>query len=180
VNRQQRDAWSNKKRTCGPIKIRQTDMWNNKDPTRSLVRTWYVQEPEMTMLCNKNVTRTRTITNATSYSMYTWAIACTHGKHLQRKHPLVWQPLPRMPKQFYDNQFFITDLDTSMTICWIRHGSSSMTRLLWRTVFRHKFFVKLKLWWIWLLQWQKLFVIEVDIPSSAYKRGELGNLKIYF
>jgi len=42
-----------------------------------------------------------------------------------------------------------------------------MTWLLWWTDFRHKFIVKLKLWWIWLLQWRKLIIIEVDIPSSV-------------
>ena len=134
-----------------------------------------MQEPEMAMLCNKKVTRTRTISNATDYSMYTWAIACTRGKHLQWKRQPAWQPLPRMPKQFYDSLFFIT-ISQIKTILWryfwIRHGSSSVTRLLWRTIFRHKFIIKLKLWQIRLLQWWKLFVIEVDIPSSVNKKQE--------
>ena len=49
--------------------------------------------------------------------------------------------------------------------------------LLWRTIFRHKLVIKLKLWWIWLLQWWKLFVIEVDISSSG-ARGLCINLAI--
>ena len=114
----------------------------------------------MAMLCNKKVTRTQTISNATSYSIWMW-------KAPPMEAPTsVVAPLPRMPKQLYDILFFVIDQATSMMICKNYYRSSSVTWLLWWTIFCHKFIIELKLWWIWLLKWRKLFIIEVDIPSS--------------
>jgi hypothetical protein len=136
-------------------------MWNNRDPIRGLVRTWYVQEPEMTTLCNKKWIRTWTIFNVTSYSMYTWAIAC----------PTEAPTSVAAPCHVCQN--------SSMTVCFssqiktllrrlyqIRHRCASVTRLIWQTVFHYKFVTKLKLWPIWLLQWRNLFFVEVDISNS--------------
>jgi hypothetical protein len=119
----------------------------------------------MTTLCNKKVTRTQTISNATGYSMYTWAIACIRGKHFQQKHPQAWQSRATHAKtvlrwsvfrhrsrHFYDD-FVIFVIDVQV----------------WCDFYDEPYFViKLKLWRIWLLQWQNLFVIEVDISSSVY------------
>ena len=108
----------------------------------------------MATLCNKKVTRTRTISNATGYSMYTWKASPTEAP--------ASVAAPCHPCQ-----------SSSMMISF-RHRSiqfyddfARMMRLLWRTIFRHKFIIKLKLWWIWLLQWWELIVIEVDISSSG-------------
>jgi len=95
------------------------------------------------------------------------SIVCTCGKHLQRKHPPVWQPRATYAKIVLWCSIFITDKATSMTIWENHHKNSSMMRLLWWTGFCHKFVIKLKLWRIWLFQWWKLIVIEVDIPSSV-------------
>ena len=146
-------------------------MWNNRDPTCGLVRTWYVQELEMAMLCNKNVTHTRTISKATGYSMYTWKASPTEAP------ASVAAPCHACQSSFMTINF-IMDLSNSMTIyflsqimallwqfCQIHHRYARVTRLLWQTSFCHKFVIKVKLWQIWLLQWRNLFVIEVDISS---------------
>jgi hypothetical protein len=70
----------------------------------------------MTTLCNKKVTRTQTISNATGYSMYMWKASPT-------KAPTsVAAPCHACQKQFYDDMFssrmvivFVTDETTSMT-----------------------------------------------------------------
>jgi hypothetical protein len=117
----------------------------------------------MATLCNKKVTHIRTISNATGYSMYTWAIACTRGKHLQRKRPPAWQPLATHAK---------TVLRRSIFRHRSRHFYNNFVRFVidvqeWRVFYDESVFViKLKLWRIWLLQWRKLFIIEVDIPNS--------------
>ena len=147
-------------------------MWNNRDPTRGTIKTWYVQELEMATLCNKKVTRTRTISNATGYSMYTWAIACTRGKHLQQKSPpathakiiLWWSIFHHRSRHFYDDFVrFVIDMQK-----WCDFYDEPV------------FVIKLKLWQIWLFQWRNLFVIEVDISSNdmspTVKRRSLWDL----
>ena len=142
-------------------------MWNNREMTRGPIKTWNMQEPEMVTLCNKKVTRTRTISNATGYSIYTWAIACTRGKHLQLKCPPAWQPPCYACQSSSMTICFSSQIKTLLwRFCQIRHRCASVMRLLWRTVFHHKFVIKLKLWWIWLLQWWNLFIVEMDISSS--------------
>ena len=83
-------------------------MWNNKDPTHGLVRTRYMQEPKMAMLCNNKVTRTRTISNATGYSMYTWKASPTET-------PISVAAPATHAKTVLDGQFFVTDQTISMT-----------------------------------------------------------------
>ena len=46
----------------------------------------------MVMLCNKNVTHTKTISNANGYSMYMWKASPTEATTSMAG------PLPRMPK----------------------------------------------------------------------------------
>jgi hypothetical protein len=149
VIQRQHNTCASRKLTCGTTG---TDTWSSKNLKRARTR-------DGATLCNKKVTRTQIISNATGCSMKIWKASPT-------KAPAsVAAPLPRISKQIYNVLFFVTVQATSMMICKNRHRSSSMTRLLWRTIFHHKFVIELKLWWIWLLQWWKLFVIEVDVSN---------------
>ena len=111
----------------------------------------------MTMLYNKKVMRTQTISNATVHvESISNGSTHQHGSSPTTHAKIVlWRYV------------FITDQATSMMICENHHRISSMTRLLWWTGFHHRFVIKLKLWRIWLLQWWNLIVIEVDIPISG-------------
>ena len=68
-------------------------------PTRGPLRTYNMQEPGMATLSNNKVTHTQTISNATGYSRYMWKASPTEAT------ASVAAPLPRMPKQFYDDKF---------------------------------------------------------------------------
>ena len=119
----------------------------------------------MATLCNKKVTHTQTISNAIGYSMYTWKASPTEAPTsvVAPCHP--WQ---NSSMTFCFHHRIMVNQATSLTFCENHHRISSVTWLLWwkQWGFHHKFVIKLKLWQIWLIQWWKLIIIEVDIPTS--------------
>ena len=107
----------------------------------------------MVTLSNNKVTHTWTISNATVYSRYMW-----------KASPM--EAVASMAAPCHACQSSSMTINFHHRSIQNRHRIARIMRLLWRTIFHHKFVTKLKLWRIWLLQWRKLFIIEVDISSS--------------
>jgi hypothetical protein len=83
-------------------------------------------------MCNKKVTHTWTICNATGYSMYTWKASPTEAPTSVAGGCHACQ----------NNSMMVSFLSQIKPLLWqsfrIHHGCSNVTRRFWSTVFRHK------------------------------------------
>ena len=127
----------------------------------------------MATLCNKKVSRTRTISNATGYSMYTWKPSPTEAP------TSVAAPCHACQSSSMTICFSSQIKTLLWWFCQICHRYARVTGLLWQTGFCHKFIIKLKLWRIWLLQWWNLFM---NIPRKQHLSrmiSKAGHLKLW-